>query len=88
MPDVVVQPPKDEQIADGITREANLPRALENTGALDAERAAAATVAAGRTVDAESDAHSINPALIGTAKDTQLQAAVKYLLIPRARTAL
>jgi carboxyl-terminal processing protease len=89
VPDVVVGLPRDEQVPNTvITREADLPGALKNTGALDGDRtttSATAPVPGGAT-GAEADAHPIDPALIGTAKDTQLEAAIKYLLIQRADT--
>jgi carboxyl-terminal processing protease len=88
VPDVVVRLPQDEQVPNAvITREADLPGALENTGGLEADRTTTAATAPvpSQTAGADADVHPIDPALIGTAKDTQLEAAINYLLTHPAR---
>ncbi|HZS84924.1 MAG TPA: S41 family peptidase [Stellaceae bacterium] len=82
LPDIVVGLPKSERLAKGIVvHEADLRGALKNTGALNAirgtaspEGAAAETGAGGAAGDAP-----IDPAIIGTSKDSQLAAALKFL---------
>ncbi len=83
-PDVVVEPAKDQQAANSLPiHEAELPGALKNTGDLGPQLAGAAPEteswgwskppAAGRRD------RQINPKIIGTGEDDQLQAAVALL---------
>ena len=74
-PDIVVVVPADEQVAGGtILHEADLRGALKNTGSLGG-KSGGPTAAADRPADDS----IIAQALIGTPKDAQLQAALKYL---------
>jgi carboxyl-terminal processing protease len=90
-PDRVVAVPKDQQVANAvITYESDLSGAIKATGAL-APRDAPATAApssapastSGRPVARDVD-HPINPKVIGTAQDAQLNAALDLLKLPRA----
>lgn len=81
-PDVVVTLPKQEQVPNAIVvHEADLPGALRNTGSLNVKRttAPAAPTSASETDGADANEAPIDPSLIGTAKDRQLDAALKYL---------
>lgn len=92
-PEIVVATPKNEQVANATNlHEADLRGALKNTGALDAAgiQAPATTITPGVTSPTSKPAPSegaaaasgdapIDPTIIGTAKDTQLEAALKYL---------
>lgn len=76
VPDVVVGAGKDEQVANApLLREGDLPRALRNTGNLDTSAAATGPTDA----LAGADAAPIAPSFIGTDKDGQLQAALRFL---------
>ena len=78
VPDIVVNIPKDQQVANAtVLREVDLAHALRNTGALDGGRSGAEGTGA-PAAEGGGDA-PINPALIGTEHDAQLQAALKYL---------
>ncbi|HEX7968289.1 MAG TPA: S41 family peptidase [Stellaceae bacterium] len=85
-PDVVVLPPRDQQIAQAtVLHETDLRGALKNTGPErgGADRSAAATP----SLDQDSEAAAIDPAIIGTAKDHQLAVALKRLKEMVARSA-
>jgi carboxyl-terminal processing protease len=74
-PDVVVNLPKDAQVANALmTHESDLFGTLKPTGAL-------APAAPKRPASApqDEDDRPINPKLIGTPQDTQLNAAIEYL---------
>jgi carboxyl-terminal processing protease len=80
-PDIVVTLPKNERVANAVVfREADLRGALKNAGSLHGTAAgkAAAAAAAAKASKAEEEA-PIDPSLIGTAKDYQLQAALAHL---------
>jgi carboxyl-terminal processing protease len=71
-PDIVVNLPKDEQVANAlVTYEGDLFGALKNTGSLSRGEASPAAP--------EPFDHPIKPLVIGTRNDTQLQAALDYL---------
>jgi carboxyl-terminal processing protease len=73
-PDVVVQLPKDEAVANAIIgHESDLYGALENAGPLGGHGAAPAAPSS------RAEEHPINPLLIGTKKDFQFEAALRYL---------
>ncbi|HLY44579.1 MAG TPA: S41 family peptidase [Stellaceae bacterium] len=73
-PDRVVELPKDQQVANAvITYESDLFGTLKPTGAL-----APKSVPAAATPTPAAD-HPINPKIIGTAKDAQLNAALEFL---------
>jgi carboxyl-terminal processing protease len=77
LPDVVVGLPKDKQVPNALViHESDLPRALENTGNLNTTSPPPVAPAA-ETEGA--DAAPITPELIGTPKDDQLTAALRYL---------
>jgi carboxyl-terminal processing protease len=77
-PDQVVPVPKDQQVANAVvTYESDLFGSLKATGAL-APRARSPNATAGGGVTGEAD-HPINPKVIGTAQDAQLNAAVAWL---------
>jgi carboxyl-terminal processing protease len=80
-PDVVVAVPKDQQVANAIiTYENDLFGALKNGGTLGSGKPAPPpTPVAGVKPD-----HPINPKIIGTAQDVQLNAALDYLRRHRA----
>jgi carboxyl-terminal processing protease len=81
-PDIVALPPKDQRLARAqILHEADLNGALRNTGALGEEGrlATSPNVAAELGDAAEKAEASIDPILIGTAKDYQLLIALKHL---------
>ncbi|HWG81163.1 MAG TPA: S41 family peptidase [Stellaceae bacterium] len=84
-PDVVVLPPRDQQIAQAtVLHETDLRGALKNTGPNGGSvRAIAPTPAA----DQDSEAAAIDPSIIGTAKDHQLAVALKRLREMVARSA-
>ncbi len=77
-PDDVVPLPKDEQVANAlVTYESDLYGSLKPTGAL-------APINQGPTPPprpqaTQSNDHPINPTIIGTPQDAQLQAAIEYL---------
>ena len=74
-PDRVVTLPKDQQVANAVvTYESDLFGALKAPGALAPQRAPARP--AGRPVTGEAD-HPINPKIIGSAQDAQLNAALE-----------
>jgi carboxyl-terminal processing protease len=76
-PDRVVEVPKEQQVANAvITYESDLFGALKATGALAPKDAPAA--AASRPVAVAAD-HPINPKVIGTAQDAQLNVALDVL---------
>jgi carboxyl-terminal processing protease len=73
-PDIVVNLPKNEQVANAlVTYEGDLFGALKNGGLLN-EKGSAGIAAAPEPFD-----HPIKPLLIGTRNDAQLQAALAYL---------
>jgi carboxyl-terminal processing protease len=73
-PDVIVQLPKDEAVANAIIgHESDLYGALKNAGPLGGHGAAPAAPAA------RAEEHPINPLLIGTKKDFQFETALRYL---------
>lgn len=73
-PDVVVQLPKDEVVANTIIgHESDLYGALKNAGPLDGRGAAPAAQSS------RAEEHPINPLLIGTKKDFQFETALRYL---------
>jgi len=76
-PDVVVEAPKDEQVASAARlSEGTLNGAISNPGPLErASAAKTAKPAAGKAVYSP----PMKPDLIGTARDAQLQAARSYL---------
>ena len=75
-PDVVVLPPKDQQVANAlVTYESDLYGSLKPVGALAPTNPGKPAPAAPRTPDD----HPINPKIIGTPQDTQLNAAIDYL---------
>ena len=77
-PDQVVPVPKEQQVANAvITYESDLFGSLKATGAL-APRARSSTPTTGGGVTGEAD-HPINPKIIGTPQDAQLNAAVAWL---------
>jgi carboxyl-terminal processing protease len=77
-PDIVVNLPKDEQVANAlVTYESDLYRALKNTGSLNSAPVKA-TSAPGRAESSDAD-HPIKPLIIGTSNDAQLTAAIDYL---------
>jgi carboxyl-terminal processing protease len=85
-PDVVVFPPRDQQIAQAtVLHETDLRGALKNTG--PQQGGAGSAVAAAPTADQEAEAAAIDPAIIGTAKDHQLAVALKRLKEMVARSA-
>ena len=80
-PDQVVLPPKNEQVVDAtVVHENNLPGALKNTGPEDSDtgRKTTALSPVSQKEEASEDV-AIDPAVIGTSKDYQLQIAVKQL---------
>ncbi|HUK09048.1 MAG TPA: S41 family peptidase [Stellaceae bacterium] len=78
VPDIIVGVPKDEQVANAtVLREVDLAHALRNTGSLDNSHPGPEGSKAGGT--SEGSDVPINPALIGTERDSQLQAAIRYL---------
>ena len=83
-PDVVVEPAKDQQAANSVpTHEAELPGALKNTGDLGPQlaRTAPETESSGSSKPPAAGRHDrqINPKIIGTGEDDQLQAAIALL---------
>ena len=84
-PDVVVLPPRDQQIAQAtVLHETDLRGSLKNTGPNGgAEKAISPTP----TAEQESEAAAIDPSIIGTAKDHQLAVALKRLKEMVARSA-
>jgi carboxyl-terminal processing protease len=86
-PDVVVLPPRDQQIAQAtVLHEADLRGALKNTGPESSASHGSATSIAHQTELSEDAA--IDPAIIGTAKDYQLSFALKRLREMVAKSAL
>jgi len=79
-PDQIVPVPKEQQVANAVvTYESDLFGSLKATGALAPRRRTPASTATGAgTVTGETD-HPINPKVIGTAQDAQLNAAVAWL---------
>ncbi|HEX9490615.1 MAG TPA: S41 family peptidase, partial [Stellaceae bacterium] len=85
-PDVVVLPPREQQIAQAtVLHETDLRGALKNTG--PQQGGADSVVAATPTADQDSEVATIDPAIIGTAKDYQLAVAVKRIKEMVARSA-
>jgi carboxyl-terminal processing protease len=85
-PDVVVFPPRDQQIAQAtVLHETDLRGALKNTGPESGGKGG--PVAATPTADQDSEAAAIDPAIIGTAKDHQLAVALKRIKEMVARSA-
>ncbi|HJT08327.1 MAG TPA: S41 family peptidase [Stellaceae bacterium] len=84
-PDVVVLPPRDQQIAQAtVLHETDLRGALKNTGPNGGSQKA---ISPTPTADQESEAAAIDPSIIGTAKDHQLAVALKRLREMVARSA-
>jgi carboxyl-terminal processing protease len=84
-PDVVVLPPRDQQIAQAtVLHETDLRGALKNTGP-DKTNAHGAQVAGSPDAHEESEDAAIDPAIIGTDKDYQLSMALKRLREMTAR---
>jgi carboxyl-terminal processing protease len=82
-PDRVVTLPKDQQVANAVvTYESDLFGSLKAPGAL-APQSAPARAGAKRPVTGEAD-HPINPKIIGTAQDAQLNAALELFGSNRA----
>ncbi len=78
-PDRVVTLPKEQQVANAvITYESDLFGSLKATGALAPKGAPAAPQPRPRSTGEEAD-HPINPKIIGTAQDAQLNAALDFL---------
>lgn len=77
-PNIVVPVPKDEQVANAVTREADFFDAFKNPGLLNQKGAASSKAAPPRAETPALD-HPIKPTLIDTAKDAQLNAAINYL---------
>jgi carboxyl-terminal processing protease len=76
-PDEVVPLPKDEQVANAlVTYESDLYGSLKPTGALAPNNPGPTPPPQSA---AESTDHPINPTVIGTPQDAQLQAALEYL---------
>jgi hypothetical protein len=79
----VVTLPKDQQVANAVvTYESDLFGSLKAPGAL-APQSAPARAGAKRPVTGEAD-HPINPKIIGTAQDAQLNAALELFGSNRA----
>ena len=77
-PDIVVNLPKDEQVANAlVTYESDLYGALKNTGSLNGTHGA--PPGDGRPAAAEPYDHPIKPLIIGTGNDAQFEAALDYL---------
>jgi carboxyl-terminal processing protease len=75
-PDDVVPLPKDEQVANAlVTYESDLYGSLKPTGALAPTNPGPTPPPSG----AQLNDHPINPSIIGTSQDAQLQAALEYL---------
>jgi carboxyl-terminal processing protease len=80
-PDIVVQAPKDEQVANSLVwREGQLHGAFANPGPLTKSKDASN----GGHMSAETASPSIKPQLIGTSGDAQLTAALNFLKRPPA----
>jgi carboxyl-terminal processing protease len=79
-PDQVVLVPKEQQVANAVvTYESDLFGSLKATGTLAPRgRAPARSSTGGGSVTGEAD-HPINPKVIGTAQDAQLNAAIAWL---------
>src|SRR5437763_3328831 len=78
-PDRVVALPKEQQVANAvITYESDLSGALKATGAL-APKGSATTPPPRPRSTAEASDHPINPKIIGTSQDAQLNAALDFL---------
>jgi len=74
-PEIVLNLPKDEQVANAIiTYESDLFGSLKNGGVLDTGAAAKPEPPPSPSAD-----HPINPKILGTPQDTQLRAAIDYL---------
>jgi carboxyl-terminal processing protease len=92
-PDVVVLPPRDQQIAQAtVLHETDLRGALKNTGPDRTSGAPErshdlASVSDTPSPDEDSEAAAIDPTIIGTAKDYQLVVALKRLKEMVARNA-
>ena len=85
-PDVVVLPPRDQQvIAASTVHETDLRGALKNTGPESGTPRGAASPAVQKTEEAEDVA--IDPAVIGAARDYQLSVALKRIKEMVARSA-
>jgi carboxyl-terminal processing protease len=77
-PDVVVNLPKNEQVANAlVTYEGDLFGALQNTGSLNPGEAGSADASTGAAP--EPFDHPIKPLIMGTREDAQFQAALAYL---------
>jgi carboxyl-terminal processing protease len=84
-PDVVVLPPRDQQIAQAtVLHETDLRGALKNTGP---NGGAVKAISPTPTADQDSEAAAIDPSIIGTAKDHQLAVALKRIKEMVARSA-
>jgi carboxyl-terminal processing protease len=79
-PDDVVPLPKDEQVANAlVTYESDLYGSLKPTGALAPTNPGPGSTPRPRPQATQSNDHPINPTIVGTPQDAQLQAAVEYL---------
>ena len=80
-PDITVTVPKGERVANAVVfREADLRGALKNAGSLNGTATGKATAAAVTAKATKADEEApIDPAIMGTAKDFQLQAALAHL---------
>jgi carboxyl-terminal processing protease len=84
-PDIVVEAPKDEQVAGELPREATLNGAFHNPGPLggESEKDDEQTGTGGKNADSATPkadlSAPIKPQLIATPKDAQLNAALAYL---------
>ena len=78
-PDQIVTVPKDQQVANAVvTYESDLFGSLKATGALAPRARPSTSPNAAGGVTGEAD-HPINPKVIGTPQDAQLNAAVAWL---------
>ena len=85
-PDVVVLPPRDQQVVDAtVIHETDLRGALKNTGPVRESKRGGAAL--GNRADHAAEDVAIDPAVIGTARDYQLQVAVKRIKEMVARSA-
>lgn len=75
-PDVVVPLPKDEQVSNGMPREADFFNAFKN---VQSPNHVPTPAAAPHQTPRPTLTHPIKPALIATPKDVQLKAAIDYL---------
>ncbi len=85
-PDRLIDVPKDQQVANAvITYEKDLFGSIKTPGAIGAAPQPATRVAAKPTTPSETD-HPMNPKIIGTAQDGQLNAALEFFAGGRTAT--